>query len=164
MKTRPEILLHPQIPPPLHGLVPRVILGQEWWDKTRKAVAALTGGHCLACGVHKGDAKEHQWLEGHELYEIDYAAGRMTYIETVPLCHWCHNFIHAGRMQKNQMSILKLEDITEHGNKILNTAGLKKLKSGKIQAAQWADWRLVLFGQEYAPLCKSVVEWKKKYS
>ncbi len=91
---RPEVLLCPNTPKPLHGVVPREIYGQSWWNKTREAAYRSTNYHCLACGVHKYQAKHRQWLEGHELYEINYVEGTSTYIETVPLCHFCHNSIH----------------------------------------------------------------------
>lgn len=74
---RPEVLLSLQIPKPMHQLAPRTILGQRWWDETRQAAYASTAQHCLACGVHRVAAAYHPWLEGHELYEIDYRAGRM---------------------------------------------------------------------------------------
>lgn len=155
-KTRPEILLHPNIPKPMHGLAPRAILRKEWWDETRKASYRSTGMRCLACGVKSWEAKEHQWLEGHELYKIDYPRGRMVYLETVPLCHYCHGFIHDGRLEAlwhaGQATKEKYEAVMRHGQAILRAAKLKSPRPYNGPCAPWADWRLALFGKEYPPL------------
>lgn len=174
-KLRPEVLLSPNIPKPMHGLAPRVILGTPWWDKTRKAAYASTNQRCIACGVHRNNAASRQWLEGHELYDTNYEQGRLTYIETVPLCHYCHNYIHDGRLwyllQKGEVHQYKYAAIIQHGDKVLAEAGLRSKESheererrfaildreGKI--APWSAWRLVLFGKEYPPLHATYADW-----
>lgn len=164
---KPEILLHPQIPKPLHTLAPRVVLGKLWWDQTRKEAYKSTNYHCIVCGVHKTRAKYHKWLEAHEVYKIDYEKGRLTYIETVPLCHSCHNYIHVGRMEYlvsvRKMEVRVMREIVCHGNRILKEAKLLKKKQNRekiTNSADWKDWRLVVFGKEYGPAFKSYDEWK----
>lgn len=164
---KPEILLCPNVPKPLAGVNPRTILGRKWWDKTRKEAYISTNFHCIACGVHKEEAKGPKWLEGHEVYEANYPKGRMSYVETVPLCHYCHNFIHDGRM----LSLLgagkydhgKYVRVMNHGNKVLREAGLVKIPySGEV--APWSKWRLELLGKKYKPLFKSYEEWMEHYN
>src|SRR6185295_5669264 len=60
---KPEILCHPHIPKPLHGVAPREIMGDDWWNSERQLVYASTDYHCAACGIHKSQAKKHEWLE-----------------------------------------------------------------------------------------------------
>ena len=96
---RPEILLHPNVPKPLHHVNPRSILGKEWWDVQRQKAYKENNYCCWACGIHKSEAKYHQWLEGHEHYDINYETGCVKLKEIVALCHSCHNSIHTGRMQ-----------------------------------------------------------------
>lgn len=162
-RRRPEILLQNNTVKPLHKVVPRVILGKAWWEATRQAAFAATDFHCAACGVHKGAAKWHRWLEGHEVYRINYRKGRMTYVETVALCHSCHNFIHDGRLKalldKAEITEEKYFAIMEHGEAVLKEAGLKKLRPYSGPMAKWEDWRLVLFGEEYPPIFKNYEEW-----
>jgi hypothetical protein len=117
---RPEVLLCPNIPRPMHGVAPRVILGSKWWNQTRQAAYRSTNYHCLACGVPKSRARWKQWLEGHELYKVNHTKGKMIYLETVPLCFSCHNYIHDGRMsgllEKGQISHGRFTAIIQHGS------------------------------------------------
>ncbi len=161
-KLRPEVLLCANTVKPMHGVVPREILGKEWWDATRQAAYESTNHHCIACGVHKLSAQEHQWLEGHELYKTNYKKGRMIYIETVPLCHYCHNFIHDGRLrallERHEITKAKYDAVMEHGKGVLKAAKLKK-KSYNGPIAQWHKWRLVLNGEKYPPIYKDYDAW-----
>lgn len=127
MIVRASLLAHPNIPKPLHGIAPRAIKGQEWWDSIREGVYALYKYRCSACGIHRDAAPYYQWLEAHECYNIDYDTGRVTLREIVGLCHACHNFIHSGRMTalvgKGEMSPTKAIEILERGFVRLKRAG-----------------------------------------
>lgn len=162
---RPELLLLPNVPKPMHGTAPRIVLGRKWWDATRKAAYTATDLCCSACGVRKQQAKGHAWLEGHEHYEIDYKRGLMTYIETVALCHWCHNYIHSGRMKAmldaGKLSHSKYASIIIHGDRVLQDAGLKQPKPHDGPMADWSKWRLVIDGRRYPGLFKCEADWVK---
>jgi hypothetical protein len=163
-KRRPEVLLHPQIPKPLHGLAPRVVLGKAWWDQERKAAYASTMFHCIACGVHK-KMTPRGWLEGHEIYDIDYAKGIATYIETVPLCSTCHAYIHQGRLQmlldSGQLNKTEYKRIINHGKVVLRSAGIKakEFKPYEGPMADWGKWFLVINGTKYPALHKCLKDW-----
>lgn len=171
-EARPELLLMPNVPKPLHGVAPRVVLGAKWWEKTRREAYASTGQRCAACGVPKRSALFHPWLEAHEVYEIRYSTGRATYVETVPLCHACHNFIHDGRlwalMKKGEVTVEKFELVMEHGLRVLSAAGLKKPSAATFDGkpvmhvskiAEWSKWRMVIFGKQFKPKYKNFDEW-----
>ena len=120
--TRPELLRHGTIPRAMHGVAPRNIKGQEWWDVTRRQAYAANNMRCWACG---GPGP----LEAHEAYEIDWQRYRMTYIEAVALCSDCHSFIHIGRLigmfAGRDVSSHTVKRIVLHGYHILKRAGLK---------------------------------------
>lgn len=187
MKLKPEILCHLHIPKPLHGLSPRTIMGRGWWDETRQAVYASTDYHCAACGVHKSAAKERKWLEAHEFLNVDYKTGVCEIISIEPLCHYCHNFIHSGRLgiiigtEKSKQEVI---EILEHGFKILaehklscfpftyDLAKQLKCKTFNVKpyellesfpwekgAIRWGDWKLIWMGKEYKSKFKSFDEW-----
>lgn len=185
---KPELLQHPNIPKPLHGMAPRVIKGQDWWDVTRQEAYASTDYHCLACGVHKSQAQEHQWLEAHEDYDIDYEKGIMKVNQIIPLCHYCHNFIHSGRlwMVNRHNNIHKIKRVLEHGIRICEkhsldiryfTAALaetydinhtcdtiEKDIDEVNKFAEWSQWHLILDGDKYYSRFKDQEEWQNYYS
>ena len=164
---RPEILLHPNIPRPLHGVAPREILGREWWDRVRAEAKQKTAGKCTACSASPYDLSQRKygpkWLEGHELYSIDYVAGRMTYLETVVLCHYCHCFIHDGRTrimyETGRMMLEMYVTVVTHGQQVLTAAKLRSPKAYTGPCAEWAKWRMVLDGVEYPPKYATEAEW-----
>lgn len=167
--TGAHLLLHPQIPKPLHLVNPRAILGDRWWQQVRKLVYARAGFRCEACGVHKSEAKFHQWLEAHEVYQIDYAAGRARFLYLVALCHACHNYIHQGRMV-NLVALGKFPEskqriILAHGERVLRAAGLNPDdKEPRVrEIARWADWRLIIGDREHPPKLASYEEWCRHF-
>lgn len=166
-KPRPELLLCGNVPNPMHGRAPRVVLGSKWWEQTRQAAYRSTAFHCAACGVWKHQAKGRKWLEAHEVYEIDYLRGRMTYVETVPLCHYCHAYIHSGRLaamlEEGWISQGRYAAIVRHGDLVLAEAGLEQPVPYTGPMAEWSDWRLVIDGVEYPPKHKNANAWRRAY-
>lgn len=170
-KVRPEILLHPNIPKPLHGLNPRTLLGDRWWNIHRKESYAKNDFHCWACGVHKKDAVYHQWLEGHECYDIDYKNGIAKMTEITALCYCCHNFIHNGHLlmlfESGKIDRERFYYIRNHGITVLKSGGLS-LESKPVidesQIAEWGEWKLIIDGKEYKSKFKDFDEWQEFYS
>ncbi len=165
LKLRPELLLCPNVPKPMHGIAPRTVLGRKWWDATRQAAYEASGFCCSACGVHKFQAKFRKWVEGHEIYAIDHIKGLMIYVETVALCHSCHNYVHSGRMQAlleaGKMSQAKFAAIVIHGDRVLAAAGLTRLPPHDGPTADWGKWRLVVGKKRYKGLFSCEADWVK---
>ena len=151
----------------MHGVTPRGILGNVWWNETRKAAYRSLAYRCAACGVQKLLARCRQWLEGHEVYTIDYLLGRMAYLETVPLCHFCHNYIHGGRLQalleSGEIHQAKYVAIVQHGDRVLREAGLQRPPAYTGPTADWGDWRLVIGIREYPPKYPTFDAWLKEF-
>ena len=161
----PAILLHGNIPQPMHGVAPRAVLGAAWWNKERKAAYSSTNHHCEACGVNKWEAKYHQWLEGHEVYEIDYMNGLMVYVRTAPLCHFCHSYIHSGRLnalfEQGLINHHKYASIVQHGDQVLRNANLTRQPQYPGPFAPWDKWRMIVNGKKYPPKFKTLAAWEK---
>lgn len=87
----------------------------------------------------------------------------MTYVETVPLCHLCHNYIHMGRLEalleKGELTHKKFSDVVIHGQQVLAEAGLKPLTLYTGPIADWGDWSLIIGRKRYPPKFKSQEEW-----
>jgi hypothetical protein len=160
----PNLLLHPNIPKPLHKCNPRSVLGQDWWDEQRQFAYSKASYHCEACGVHKRMAKYHDWLEAHEIYDIDYRKGTATFVRLAALCHSCHNYIHSGRMQalvnKKQFAAEKQQYILERGDKL--TKGLRRPPEPSY-VAPWDQWKLIVEGIEYERYFNTYEDWCKYY-
>ena len=165
----PELLLHPNIPKPLHGINPRTIYGQKWWDFNRQEAYAKANYHCEACGIPKVEAWKHRWLEAHEFYEYDYKHGRVTFVKLVALCHACHNFIHSGRLnvlvQSRKISEEDYSHIIHHGGDIVDAAGLTEKYKHRHDAPEglvaWDQWRMIVDGKEYGPSTSCMANWSR---
>lgn len=112
------------------------------------------------------------------MYEIDYQKGVAKFIEVVPLCHLCHNFIHDGRLQNlldmGKIHQYKYIQVIQHGERVLKQAGLNReshrereaeierlIANGKI--ADWGKWRLRIGRKLYPPIFKTYEEWRAHY-
>jgi len=166
---RPDILLHPNIPKPLHTLAPRAINGSAWWKAQRDKATLFYDGKCWACGVQAAQAPYRKWLECHELYDIEYARGRSYFRGCCALCHACHNYIHDGRMLHLVEAGMMTEDfyftVLARGEGVLRRAGYKLTKPKEPAViAPWADWRLVIDGKEYGPAFATMEEWAAHFA
>lgn len=190
--TGPAILQQPNVPKPLHGIAPRVVYGDGWWNTVRQVAYRSKNFTCHACGVHKQEALWHNWLEAHEVYV--HTDPVIKFEGLVALCHSCHNFIHSGRMyallEKGNMEKGKFEKILLRGFDILKKARLKpwwgtallwlqyngistedamyilRAKGVEIptQTYAWDAWRMDIYGELYSTSFKSENEWRKFYT
>jgi hypothetical protein len=167
MKPEPRILLHPNIPQPLHGISPRVVLGSGWWDAERQRTYKARDFTCYACGVHKYAARYFQHLEAHECYAFDYDRGLLTFKRCVALCHCCHNFIHDGRMMhlvdSGEWPEGKWQSILAHGMWLLEKAGLLEQWETRHDHpcdVPWSDWRMEIMGKQYGPSTSCPEDWQ----
>jgi hypothetical protein len=190
MDLQPKILLHPNIPKPLHGIAPREIYGRGWWDKQRQAAYKKNNYCCWACGIDKNNALYYQWLEAHEIYDVDYSIGEAKFIGVSALCHVCHNFIHSGRLvslyRRQEVDLEKITTILRYGFGVLKDSKLKMnpfaLKVAKevdeslfkeyfkygfheygVCLAKWDDWYMLIDGKKYKGKFKSLQEWADYY-
>lgn len=89
------LITMPNIPKPLHGRAPRVVLGDKWWNLVRKHCYLKADDTCEICG----EKPEHlRNRHAHELYKINYRIGTSEFIKPVCVCYTCHCLgIHTGR-------------------------------------------------------------------
>ena len=155
-KPEPEILLCPNIPKPLHGLNPRTLLGQKWWDVTRRRAYAERDHSCWACGAI------NTRLEAHELYDYDFLKFSAVLCRVTALCTLCHNFIHSGRLEhlysKGEVSREFYGEVHSHGTTQLIKADLmdeKKRVNAEIvrqigdETKNWDKWHLVIENRKF---------------
>ena len=170
----PMLLTMPPLVKPLHGTAPRTIKGDEWWNTTRQEVYKKHNFHCVACGVHKSNAKIHQWLEAHEYYEVDYVNTKYTLKDISPLCHCCHAFIHYQRstamLNAGKMSSHTFDTIMKHGQSVLDEVGIDKsaivLPEDHFPETngRWKEWYFELDGIKHYSKFESYDEWNDFYT
>ena len=139
----PYILQHPQIPAPISGINPRSVLGQSWWDDTRRDAYSANNYFCHACGGSPDDDPFSDYLEAHECYDIDWKECLASYSGTVALCTTCHNFIHAGRMQalvdEGKRPPDRLVAVLKYGESVLWQQRLRPYWRTYVIARIWLD-------------------------
>lgn len=170
----PSLLTMPPLVKPLHGTAPRTIKGDQWWQETRQEVYKKNNYHCVACGVHKSNAKIHQWLEAHEYYNVDYTNTKYTLKDIIPLCHCCHAYIHyqrstamlnCGKMSKDTFDI-----IMKHGDDVLLEIGIKKsdiiLPEDHFPEnnGKWNEWYFEFEDNKFYSQFKDYKAWEEYYS
>lgn len=85
------LLTMPNIPFPLHGLAPRVIMGAAEWDKLRKQCYLDAGDKCEICGQQLCGKRnsDYPMHAAHEVYEYDFEKLEARFIRPVCLCPTC---------------------------------------------------------------------------
>lgn len=172
-KHESSLLLMPPLVKPLHGIAPREIKGEDWWYATRNEVYKKNNYHCLACGVHKSNAKLYQWLEAHEYYEVDYINTKYTLKDIISLCHCCHAFIHYQRttamLDNNKITKNEFDIIMKHGKTILEEINANKdnivLPEDHFPEnnGKWKEWYLDFEGKKYYSKFNDLNEWIEYY-
>jgi hypothetical protein len=167
----PSILTQPNIPKPLHNVNPRSILGDAWWETQKDQAKRRTGNRCGACGAgpRQSELKGLPRLECHEVYDFDYKRGRVTFQKVVPLCHYCHNFIHSGRLTMiagKEKSWAEVKAILEHGFSVLaeankaRPAGAKCFQAFPVATSLAIDADAKKFNIRPAPMPETEVPWE----
>lgn len=120
--TGVPLITMPNVPKPLHGLPPRVIMGKSTWDHVRKKCYYDAGYKCEICG----DEPPKGQLHAHELYSYDYKNGTGKFERCIAICKKDHDFIHSGRlitMLKNKNVLYPREyvlSVVEKGFKLIH--------------------------------------------
>jgi len=164
---RPELLLHPIIPEPLHFLNPRNIMGSTNWNKLRKEVYAINDYTCFSCGIHK-DKTYSKSLDCHETYNIDYELKTAVIDEFVALCANCHGFIHLGRLhslyRRGEVKEYYYNMIMMHGMRLMAESNLlyrfitEKLTFSYDYTDEWEQWTFVFNDYVYQSELRSKEE------
>ena len=167
---RPELLLTGERPIVFQGLNPRGIMGQKKWGEVRRKVYASTDYHCLSCGAYRPyDLEANRFIDeplhAHELYIIDWKNKRMFLGDIVPLCIYCHNYIHQHgmviRYEKGQNTIQDCWESIDQGLRVCGEQ-INNINAVKTFKNEWNKWVFIHEGKEYRSKYKSYNEWKKK--
>ena len=87
------LITMPNIPKPLHGINPRMIMGEDNWDQLRMKCYIDSSYKCEICGKLLDD----KTIQLHELYKVSRKEKYALFERFIPVCILCHNGIHSGR-------------------------------------------------------------------
>jgi hypothetical protein len=181
LQPRANLLIHPNVPKPLHKMAPRLLKGSTWWNVTRKESYAKHDMHCYSCGLPQTR------LEAHEAYDIDYTNGRVELDEIVALCNLCHAFIHSNLlMVRYEKGIRAPQEyvaaVFNHGFQVLESAGLEATKTTQnnyqrfignetdsselspfeASDVDWSDWHIMIDGEKFNTIYENEADWATK--
>lgn len=137
-----EILTQSILPFSIYGVNPRKIMGEYRWKQIKKEKQELADHHCMCCGEYV----EHvpgDYLECHELYDIDLKKREFRLKDIVCICKKCHQFIHSGRTERlvgeGEITQEYFNEIMDRGNNLLSINGLEKdnLPFREISNPKW---------------------------
>ena len=136
------ILTQSILPLSIHGVNPRTIMGDCKWNKIKKEKQKIADHHCMCCGEYV----EHvpgNYLECHELYDVDLEKREFIFKDVVCICKKCHQFIHFARtwklVEKGELTLEYYNEIMERGKNLLTINGLKRenLPAKEIHNPEW---------------------------
>lgn len=92
----------------------RSCVSAQDWERLRRMINGRAGQRCEACG--RGEDREAQrWLEAHERWDYDAAAGVQRLRRLVCLCTDCHTVTHFGLAEvkgKRAVALAHLRSVT----------------------------------------------------
>lgn len=147
-----KVLTQPIVPPALHYVTPRKIMGKSKWDKLKKEYRLVADHHCMICQRYVSHISG-DWLELHERYEYDFENLIQRLSGYVSICHECHMFIHQGllriQLQNGEITAKEYQKILDKGNGLLQQFGLQKITYSSKEVFLSPDWKLEFEGEMY---------------
>lgn len=146
------VLTQPPVPPALHYVNPRMIMGQVEWDKLKKQYRLLAAHHCMICQRYVSHTAG-DWLELHERYEYDFIDLCQALCGYFSICRECHMYIHTGflelQLQRGAISLEKYQQVIAKGDALLKEFGLQKLMYPSEACFYAPEWKLLFDGNVY---------------
>lgn len=147
-----KILTQTVLPKSIHNINPRTIMGTVAWNKIKKEKQKLANHHCMCCDEFVPHVPGN-YLQCHEVYDIDMGKRQFRLVDIVCICGKCHDFIHLGRLQmllkEGKISREYYGEILERGNKLLKENGLKR-ENLPLAEINNPSWCLVYNGKTYS--------------
>ncbi len=146
------VLTQPPVPPALHYVNLRTIMGEFEWNKLKKQYRLLADHHCMICQRYVSHTAG-DWLELHEQYEYDFVNLIQTLTGYVSICHECHMYIHTGfwglQLQQGTISLEKYQQVITKGDALLQEFGLQKIVYPSDACFYDPEWKLSFGGMLY---------------
>lgn len=147
-----KILAQSPLPKVIHGINPRNIMGDKAWNKIKKEKQTVANHHCMICNEYVPHIPGN-YLECHEVYDVDISNHIYELVDIVCICRKCHEYIHFGRLQmllkEGKITYEYYQEIMDRGDNILSQYNLKK-EIFDIKEINNTEWRLKYNGKFYS--------------